>query len=273
MSIENPTPTPEKEPHYPSFEEITQKMNSLIDTRTPRCEKPPRVEKRPDGLVTLVEYEIGIADGQTLLFSYRLAGPKSQDTRIDIALFRGDLAENDCIDGKNLSIYDETSATWEDIAYPDTLQEPTPDQPTPDHLASSNAATRTITLDTETKRLGQNVIESVRNIESGALESLIEQAETVFVVKNLEEALYREAGDFQAAMEARGKVKPFLNQIYSELLRLNGTLDKWNSDGNLPEGQFNELNRRRKQLSNLVGILHKDAASGKMMIRHDLNEI
>ena len=80
----------------------------------------------------------------------------------------------------------------------------------------------------------------------------------------------------EAVFEASGReaVKPFLNTIYSSLIGLNklessiNPLERWNEEGDLTEEQFNELNLRRKKLSNAVGI---KTASGE--IRHDLNEI
>ncbi|MEK7659738.1 MAG: hypothetical protein AAB343_00885 [Patescibacteria group bacterium] len=76
------------------------------------------------------------------------------------------------------------------------------------------------------------------------------------------------------AAEGREKTKPLLNILYSELAALNKTVGAiypfavWNKDGDLTEDQFNDLNLRRKKLSNAVGIM---TASG--VVRHDLNEI
>ena len=72
----------------------------------------------------------------------------------------------------------------------------------------------------------------------------------------------------------RESVKPLLPNIYNTLIKLNKLdpakviypLGKWNSEGDLTEAEFNELNRRRKILSNAVGIM---TASG--VIRHNLN--
>lgn len=80
----------------------------------------------------------------------------------------------------------------------------------------------------------------------------------------------------EAVFEASGRegTKPFLNIIYSRLIALNKSeseinpLEKWNEAGDLIKEQFDELNLRRKKLSNAVGI---KTASGE--IRHDLNEI
>lgn len=73
----------------------------------------------------------------------------------------------------------------------------------------------------------------------------------------------------------RDEAKPLLGKLYSGLSRLNkpaedevNTLAVWNPKGDLTEEQFNELNLRRKKLSNAIGIMTK---SGE--IRHDLNKL
>lgn len=75
--------------------------------------------------------------------------------------------------------------------------------------------------------------------------------------------------------EAREIAKEFLPQIYNELLALNGR-DKeddwtnlwiWNPEGILTKEEFDDLNLRRKLLSNAIGIENNG------VIRHDLNEI
>lgn len=75
--------------------------------------------------------------------------------------------------------------------------------------------------------------------------------------------------------EGREGAKPHLHGIYTKLQKLNksDTSDwtqiwSWNAEGGLTEAEFNELNLRRKKLSNAVGIM---TASGT--VRHDLNEI
>lgn len=115
MSFENPTPKTEREPHWLTLDEIQDKMNSFIDTRVGNRLKPPQVERRPDGLVTLVEHEIRNNDGSTSVFAYRLIGPKSKMTTIDIAHFRGDPDDGDWLGGGTLSDYDEKTGRWTDI--------------------------------------------------------------------------------------------------------------------------------------------------------------
>jgi hypothetical protein len=116
MNFENQTPASEKEPHWLTLEEIQGKMNSLIDTRGGKCEKSPRIEKREDGLVKLVEYEVKNEDGSTAVFAYRLKGPKSANTTIDLAHFRGNPDDGDWLGaGGTLSNYDEGTGKWTDV--------------------------------------------------------------------------------------------------------------------------------------------------------------
>lgn len=90
------------------------------------------------------------------------------------------------------------------------------------------------------------------------------------------ESLSRTFNEAEAVFKAEGRegTKPFLIVIYASLINLNKTkgqvypLKEWNPKGGLTKSQFNELNFRRKKLSNAVGIM---TASG--VVRHDLNEI
>ena len=74
--------------------------------------------------------------------------------------------------------------------------------------------------------------------------------------------------------EGREKAITLLPAIYDALILLNRrdktnrqTIWVWNPQGNLTQEEFNRLNRRRKLLSNAIGIMTKNG------IRHDLNEI
>lgn len=74
--------------------------------------------------------------------------------------------------------------------------------------------------------------------------------------------------------KGRDEAKLKLPLIYQTMVLLNGLdpavvinpLEKWNPEGDFTEAQFNEFNRRRKILSNAIGIM---TGSGK--VRHDLN--
>jgi hypothetical protein len=74
--------------------------------------------------------------------------------------------------------------------------------------------------------------------------------------------------------EGREKAKELLPELYDSLITLNKVGKEglitlvWNPDGDLTEEDFNNLNTRRKILSNNIGI---KTASGN--IRHDLNKL
>lgn len=90
------------------------------------------------------------------------------------------------------------------------------------------------------------------------------------------EVLRKSFDDAESAFEAQGreKAKAFLRGLYIELAHMNKStsegnpLEKWNPAGDLTEAQFNELNLRRKKLSNAIGII---TSTGE--IRHNLNDI
>jgi len=98
------------------------------------------------------------------------------------------------------------------------------------------------------------------------------EARTEYLLKRFTEAeSLVEAGDREGA-----KIR--LPQIYGDILTLNMRNHEneeewavqwvWNPDGDLTEDEFNQLQRRRKLLSNAIGIM---TASG--VVRHNLNEI
>ena len=74
--------------------------------------------------------------------------------------------------------------------------------------------------------------------------------------------------------QSREVAKGYLPVIYKALIKLNrldpeevtNPLAYWNPAGDLTESAFNLFNRKRKILSNAIGIL---TASGR--VRHDLN--
>ncbi len=80
----------------------------------------------------------------------------------------------------------------------------------------------------------------------------------------------------EKTLETHGRdyAKPFMGRIYGELKRMNQSLPDektfiWHEHENgLTQEQFNELNLRRKLLSNAIGIM---TAGG--VVRHDLEKI
>jgi len=100
-------------------------------------------------------------------------------------------------------------------------------------------------------------VEKEQNMEVALVMQLIEQAESVL------------------EKEGRETAKLLTPAVYGKIMTLNkrdasdySTQWMWNPDGSLTEGEFAELNLRRKLLSNAIGIM---TASGK--VRHDLNVI
>ncbi|MFA7301844.1 MAG: hypothetical protein WC069_06060 [Candidatus Shapirobacteria bacterium] len=111
--------------------------------------------------------------------------------------------------------------------------------------------------------------ESYKNQIPVEIEKLETSQETIANLRNSfseAETVFKENG--------RESVKPLLPNIYNTLIKLNKLdpaeviypLGKWNPEGDLTEDEFNELNRRRKILSNAVGIM---TSSG--VVRHNLN--
>jgi len=108
--------------------------------------------------------------------------------------------------------------------------------------------------------------DSLKKERVEGLNSLFDEAEEMVKNKGVEVG------------EAREKEKEHLVRIYDTLIALNKRYKEddefwrnqliWNPKGDLTEEEFNQLNLRRKQLSNAIGIV---TASGE--IRHDLNEI
>lgn len=89
--------------------------------------------------------------------------------------------------------------------------------------------------------------------------------------------LYTEA-EKSFETEGRDPAKMFLPKLYNTLIGLNNW-DKanwepmtWNQAGFFTEAEFNELNLRRKKLSNSIGMMVQ-REDGTFYIRHDVNEI
>ncbi len=84
----------------------------------------------------------------------------------------------------------------------------------------------------------------------------------------------------EMAFELGGReaAKPYLDGIYLNIEKYNGSDTsgddgwrrrfEWNPEGAFSKEEFEELNLRRKKLSNAIGILRADGT-----VRHDLNKI
>lgn len=94
-------------------------------------------------------------------------------------------------------------------------------------------------------------------------EAIKNDVETLIGTFDLVEATFLNGG--------REVTKPLLGGLYRYFIKLNGSeavnsVAEWNPEGYLTKEQFETLNRRRKILSNAVGIM-----TGSGQIRHDLN--
>lgn len=87
-------------------------------------------------------------------------------------------------------------------------------------------------------------------------------------------ALFAEA---ERAFDSGGRdaAKPYLGRLYDSFRALNQSSQEaptilWNPQGSLSEEEFNELDLRRKKLSNAVGMINASYPGG---IRHDIYKI
>ncbi len=115
MKFEIPTPTAEKEPRFPSSEEIKAKIEKLCGQENPEVIRTLEDEKG----VYLHEVVIIDGKGDTSLFSYRRSGnfleTKAAHTEINVAYFLGPITDGMCVGGDTLSDYDENSGEWIDV--------------------------------------------------------------------------------------------------------------------------------------------------------------
>lgn len=114
MNFENPTPAAEKEPKYPSLEEIKSQIERLSGQENLEV---IRMIEDEEGVYL---YEAATVDelGDASVFSYRRSGnyteTKAVNTVIDVAYYMGSLEEDIIFSGKTLSDYDEITGRWID---------------------------------------------------------------------------------------------------------------------------------------------------------------
>jgi hypothetical protein len=108
------TPTTEKEPRFPSLEEIRSQIERLSGQENPET---LRTLEDENGIYL---HEVVTVDekGDASIVSYRWAGiyqeTKTAATLIDVAYFLGSVDDDMCVGGKTLSHYDESSGEWAD---------------------------------------------------------------------------------------------------------------------------------------------------------------
>lgn len=111
---EDPTPTAEKEPRFPSLEEIRLQIERLSGQENPET---LRTLEDENGIYL---HEVVTVDekGDAAIVSYRRAGiyqeTKTTTTLIDVAYFLGSIDDGICVGGKTLSHYDKDSGEWTD---------------------------------------------------------------------------------------------------------------------------------------------------------------
>ncbi|MGB3073015.1 MAG: hypothetical protein WBB68_02020 [Candidatus Moraniibacteriota bacterium] len=227
--------------------------------------------------------------------------------------FLDDPNEDRCVGGATFSTYDEATGKWTDQWTDEEVQETLSstahrtapviiegsavevapegakrltfvpaDSESAGHTAEEAKERTTLSTGGELAEFpeGEGLIERIRTPELRQLYAAFDQAEAILGTVDVATFIYKEVEDIHEAMRLRSLAKPFLEKtIYPELIRLNKSgslsepLSQWNPEGDLTEDEFDELSLRRKKLSNVIGILHKDPATGKLTIRHTLNDI
>jgi hypothetical protein len=125
MSIENPTPTPEKEPRWLSLEEIKSELSRLRAKESFKAVSEVERTKENEKGVQLYEVVATDEKGDTAIYIYQKMGYVSSDlgiskraearsTVITVAYFKGDPANTDYQGGWQLSDYDDTTGKWTD---------------------------------------------------------------------------------------------------------------------------------------------------------------
>ena len=114
MNFDIPTPAQEKEPHFPTLEEIKSKIEKLCGQENPEVIRTLEDEKG----VYLHDVVTVDGKGDASLFTYRRSGnfpeTKAAMTQVDVAYFVGPIEDGMCVGGNVLSEYDEANRTWTD---------------------------------------------------------------------------------------------------------------------------------------------------------------
>lgn len=112
--FENLIATPEKEPRFPSLEEIKNQIERLSGRENIEVVRTCEDEKG----IYLHEAIFVDEKGNSTLYSYSRVGSyketKSVSTSIDEAYFEGKLEDGNFISGRVLAEYDEVSGEWKD---------------------------------------------------------------------------------------------------------------------------------------------------------------
>jgi hypothetical protein len=238
MNPDMPSPIAEREPHFPSLEEIQSEMRRLMG----RSDYKEGHKAEDEVGIKLYEVSIVGEDGVTCLYTYRKAdGKHAQVTRIEVAYCNGSPNDNDFLPGGyNVSVYDEVAGRWTDT---ETEKEPLP---APIETPHTNAPETEMTKE---------------KFEGLLKEANVQSVYTLF--------------DIARAQEER--CQKTLEMIYTQLLVLNISnssaskqyrLDTWDPKGKLTEAQFTAFTTQFRELSGIAG-----AEITKESIKKDLTEI
>lgn len=233
-----PTPNAEREPHFPTLEEIQSKLQELMGRSDYKKER----EAEDEGGIKLYEVTIVGEDGVTSLYSYRKAdGVRVPTTIIEVAYCNGSPDDNDFLPGGyNVSVYDEVTGRWTDT---ETKKEPLP------------ALIETPHANTPETKMTKEKFEGLLR------EANVQSVYTLFDIA-------RTQGD---------RCQMTLEMIYTQLLVLNISnssaskqyrLDTWDPKGKLTEAQFTAFTTQFRELSSVAG-----AEISKESITRGLTEI
>lgn len=115
MNFENPTPAPEKEPRFPSLEEIRYQIQLFVEKAGLKNSRELRILAQGKDIY---HYELVATDdqGDDFVYMYKKRGayPDSQAlvTRLEVTYYIGSVQTNMACGGENLADYDETTGNW-----------------------------------------------------------------------------------------------------------------------------------------------------------------
>lgn len=275
MDFENPTPSVEKEPRFPSLEEIVMRMKALIGDKNFKEERKKEDEKG----INLYEVSVMDEKGITAVYAYRRASANVPITSIDVAYCNGSLDDNDWIPGgRTLSHYDENTREWDD------------------GRESTLAARKNAGKVNETPTPSQEILKAAKNdsktefpagwelldppLEREAqyqlISEMLDKAVAAFGATSLEEAIEREEIDVEAALQARKAARPWLLACHRTLTHWvhgeDGLLRKWTEGDPLSEEQFDTVVLRIKKLWNLIGTILENS-EGIFFVQHNVYEV
>jgi hypothetical protein len=273
MNFENPTPTSEIEPRYPSLEEIQSKIESITGKANIEV-----IQTLEDVKGTSL-YEVSIVDenGDAACYVYRRAGEKSAETEISVEYYTGPLEDDTCIGGEGLAVYDESVGRWTDKSRNEIKQEHIVVQAWP--------------ISSQYKEITDfpNLITTLENTPKDALsveqkdealkflENNFSRIENQLGTLNVEDIQRSELENPQKADAVRSQSLPLQREINNTLMAFNrskGTFQTWNPNGHLTQDEFDTLNLRRKRIDNAIGSKVMDPFTFQNKgIRHDIHEV